>query len=102
MGRRRAGRTPRAPEPTVNDAAARVNERGRSCGGAESHLTPTHAAVGCHVLLGEAVSAAAKAAFVRAAHPFRLTKLERDLRVFEFLQVQALLRLKNEERDPRQ
>jgi hypothetical protein len=58
----------------------------------DSHLTPTHAAVGCHRLLGEPVPAAGKvAAFVRAAHPFRLKKLERDLRVFEFQQVQALV-----------
>ena len=58
----------------------------------ESHLTPTFAAVGCYRLLGEPVAGPAKAAaFVRAGHPFRLKKLERDLRVFEFQQIQALL-----------
>src|SRR5262245_15151852 len=53
----------------------------------DSHLTPTYAAVGSHKLLDEPVPAARKvAAFVRAGHPFRLKKLERDLRVFEFQQ----------------
>src|SRR5215213_2307429 len=57
-----------------------------------SHLTPTHAAVGCHQLLGAPVPAADRvAAFVRAGHPFRLKRLERDLRVFEFQQIQALV-----------
>jgi hypothetical protein len=57
-----------------------------------SHLTPTHAAVGCYRLLGEAVPDTAKvAAFVRTGHPFRLKKLERDLRCFEFQQIQSLL-----------
>src|SRR5947209_1407801 len=49
----------------------------------EPHLTPTHATVGCYRVLGEPVPAAEKvAAFVRAGHPFRLKKLERDIRVF--------------------
>jgi hypothetical protein len=63
----------------------------------ESHLTPTHATVGCHVLLGEPVPAAVKvSAFVRTSHPFRLKKLERDLRVFDLQQIQALLWLKED------
>jgi hypothetical protein len=60
-------------------------------GEAESHLTPTHAAVRCFHLLSEPVPSAGNvAAFVRAGHPFRLKKLERDIRVFEFQQIQVL------------
>lgn len=61
-------------------------------GQAESHLTPTYAAVGCYHVLGQPVPAAADVArFVRAGHPFRRKTLERDIRVFEFQQIQALL-----------
>jgi len=59
---------------------------------AQSHLTPSFAAVGCYHLLGrEPPDKAALVEFIRTHHPFRIKKLERDLRVFEFQQIQSLL-----------
>jgi hypothetical protein len=59
---------------------------------AQSHLTPTFAAVGCYHLLGrEPPDKAALVEFLRTHHPFRIKKLARDLRVFEFQQIQSLL-----------
>ncbi len=59
---------------------------------AQSHLTPSFAAVGCYHLLGrEPPDKAALVEFIRTHHPFRIKKLERDLRVFEYQQIQSLL-----------
>ncbi len=58
----------------------------------QSHLTPSFAAVGCYHLLGrEPPEKGALVEFLRTHHPFRIKKLERDLRVFEFQQIQSLL-----------
>src|SRR5436309_1197660 len=58
----------------------------------ESHLTPTFAAVGCYRVLGvDPPDKARLAEFVRTHHPFRVKKLERELRVFEYQQIQSLL-----------
>ena len=59
---------------------------------ATSHLTPTFAVIGCYQLLGEEPPAKDKLAeFVASHHPFHLKKLERDLKVYEFQQIQSLL-----------
>jgi prenyltransferase beta subunit len=59
---------------------------------AESHLTPTFAVIGCHRLLKiEPPNKAKLVEFVRTHHPFQIKKLERDIRVFEFQQIQSLL-----------
>jgi hypothetical protein len=59
---------------------------------AESHLTPTWAVIGCYHLLKQAPQGKDRLAeFVRTHHPFRIKRLERDLRVFEEQQVQSLL-----------
>lgn len=59
---------------------------------ARSHLTPTYAVIGCHLLLGVPSPApAALAHFVRTHHPRELKKLEQERRSFEFQQVQALV-----------
>jgi len=59
---------------------------------AQSHLTPSFAAVGCYHLLGhEPPDKAALVEFLRTHHPFHIKKLERDLPVFEFQQIQGLL-----------
>ncbi|MHB1035882.1 MAG: prenyltransferase/squalene oxidase repeat-containing protein [Pirellulales bacterium] len=58
----------------------------------ESHLTPTFASVAAHRSLGAEVPKKAEVAeFLRTGHPFRVKKLERDLRVFEYQQIQGLL-----------
>jgi hypothetical protein len=58
----------------------------------ESHLTPTWAAIGCLRLLDvEPPNKPKLAEFVRTHHPFHIKKLERDIRVFEFQQVQSLV-----------
>ena len=58
----------------------------------QSHLTPSFAAVGCYHLLGrEPPDKTALVEFLRTHHPFAIKKLERDLRVFEFQQIQSLL-----------
>jgi prenyltransferase beta subunit len=58
----------------------------------QSHLTPSFAAVGCYHLLGrEPPDKDPLVEFLRTHHPFRIKKLERDLRVFEFQQIQGLL-----------
>jgi len=57
-----------------------------------SHLTPTFAVVGCHRALGvEPPHKDRLAEFVRTHHPFHLKKLEREIRVFEFQQIQTLV-----------
>ncbi len=57
-----------------------------------SHLTPSFAAVGCyHLLQREPPERRALVEFLRTHHPFHLKKLERDLRVFDFQQIQSLL-----------
>jgi hypothetical protein len=57
-----------------------------------SHLTPSFAAVGCyHLLQREPPNKGTLVEFLRTHHPFRIKKLERDLRVFEFQQIQGLL-----------
>lgn len=59
---------------------------------ARSHLTPSFAAVACyHLLRQDPPDKGALAEFLRTHHPFRLKKLERDLKVFEFQQIQSLL-----------
>jgi hypothetical protein len=56
------------------------------------HLTPTFAAIGCFQILGRPLPEPAKTAeFVREHHPFRIKRLERDLRVFDYQQIQSLL-----------
>lgn len=58
----------------------------------QSHLTPSFAAIGCYHSLGrEPPDKAALIEFIRTHHPFQIKKLERDLRVFEFQQIQSLL-----------
>ncbi len=57
-----------------------------------SHLTPTFAAVGCFSLMGsEPPEKERLVEFIRRGHPFGIKKLERDLKVFEFEQIQSLL-----------
>jgi len=57
-----------------------------------SHLTPSYAAAGCYHLMGqEPPNKNALAEYIRTHHPFRVKKLERDLRVFEYEQIQGLL-----------
>src|SRR2546423_980371 len=57
-----------------------------------SHLTPTFASIGCHRLLQLDPSDRGRLAeFIRTHHPFRLKKLERDIRIFEFQQIQSLV-----------
>ena len=59
---------------------------------AQSHLTPTFAAVGCYHLLGrDPPDKASLVEFLRTHHPFAIKKLERDLPVFDFQQIQSLL-----------
>ncbi len=59
-----------------------------------SHLTPSYAAIGCYCLIEqEPPNKSALVEFIRTHHPFRIKKLERDLKVFEFEQIQSLLRL---------
>ncbi len=59
---------------------------------AQSHLTPSFAAVGCyHLLRREPPNKVALIEFIRTHHPFHIKKLERDLRVFEFQQIQSLV-----------
>jgi len=57
-----------------------------------SHLTPSFAAIGCYHLL-ERTPPEKKSLvdFVLTNHPFRIKKLERDLKVFEYQQIQSLL-----------
>jgi len=58
----------------------------------QSHLTPSYAVTGCYNLLERTVPDKSKLVqFVRENHPFRIKKLERDLKVFEFQQIQSLL-----------
>jgi len=58
---------------------------------AEPHLTPTFAAIGCHVLLDKTPPRKDELArFVRDHHPSRLKKLEQDNREFEYQQIRAL------------
>lgn len=62
-----------------------------------SHLTPTFAVIGCYHALGlDPPRRARLAEFVRTHHPFHLKTLERDLRVFEYQQIQSLLWLGEE------
>jgi hypothetical protein len=57
-----------------------------------SHLSPTFAVIGCYRLLGEEPPAKDKLAeFVVGHHPFHIKTLERDLRVYEYQQIQSLL-----------
>src|SRR6478609_6690263 len=57
-----------------------------------SHLTPTFAVIGCYRLLGQEPPEPRRLAeFVRTHHPFRIKKLERELRDFEYQQIQSLL-----------
>ncbi|HEY7326562.1 MAG TPA: prenyltransferase/squalene oxidase repeat-containing protein [Gemmataceae bacterium] len=58
----------------------------------QSHLTPTFAVIGCYRLLKQQPPRKDRLAdFVRTHHPFRVKKLERELRVFEFQQIQSLI-----------
>ncbi|MDQ3621524.1 MAG: terpene cyclase/mutase family protein [Verrucomicrobiota bacterium] len=58
----------------------------------ESHLTATFAVIGCHRLLGRDLPRARAAAeFIRTHHPLRAKRRERELRMFEFQQIQSLL-----------
>jgi hypothetical protein len=54
-------------------------------------LTPTFAVIGCYHVLGQIPPRGKQLAqFVRNNHPYQLKKLERELRVFEFRQIQSL------------
>ena len=56
-----------------------------------SHLTPSFAAAGCyHVLDQTAPRKEMLTAFVREHHPFQIKKLERELKYFEYQQIQSL------------
>lgn len=56
-----------------------------------SHLTPTYAVIGCYHLLGQnPPRKSGLADFVRNHHPFAIKKLERELRVFDYQQMQSL------------
>lgn len=58
----------------------------------QAHLTPTFAVIGCYRLLKRQPPNKDRLAdFVRTHHPFRVKKLERELRVFEFEQIQSLV-----------
>lgn len=64
---------------------------------AQSHLTPSFAAVGCyHLLDRDPPDKTGLVEFLRTCHPFAIKKLERDLPVFEFQQIQSLLWLDRE------
>jgi hypothetical protein len=57
-----------------------------------SHLTPTFAVIGCYHTIGrEPPNKSSLAEYVRTHHPFRIKKLERDLKVFEYQQIRSLL-----------
>ncbi|HEX5445462.1 MAG TPA: prenyltransferase/squalene oxidase repeat-containing protein [Pirellulales bacterium] len=63
----------------------------RGSGQTRSHLTPTFAVIGCYHALGQEPPQKARLAeFVRTHHPFEIKKLERELRVFEYQQIQSL------------
>lgn len=58
----------------------------------QSHLTPTFAVIGCYRLLKRQPPKKDRLVeFVRTHHPFHVKKLERELRVFEFQQIQSLV-----------
>jgi len=58
----------------------------------QSHLTPSYAVTGCYNLLERTPPDKSKLVqFVSENHPFRIKKLERELKVFEFQQIQSLL-----------
>ncbi len=80
------------------DVAGYLESLRRSDGGygwgdqERSHLTPSYAATGCYHLMGqEPPNKSALAEYIRTHHPFHVKKLERDLRVFEYEQIQGLL-----------
>jgi len=57
-----------------------------------SHLSPTFAVVGAYHTLGERPPTPAKLAeFIRTHHPFHLNTLERELKTYEYQQIQSLL-----------
>jgi len=58
----------------------------------QSHLTPSYAVTGCYNLLERTPPDKDRLIrFIRENHPFRIKKLERDLKVFEFQQIRSLL-----------
>ena len=57
-----------------------------------SHLTPSFAVLGCYRLLKQTPPRrAALAEYIRAHHPFQIKRLERNLQVFDYQQIQSLL-----------
>lgn len=63
----------------------------------QSHVTPTFAVIGCYqVMKREAPNREAVAEFVRKNHPLRGRKLEAELPIFEYQQVQSLVWLGGE------
>jgi len=57
-----------------------------------SHLTPSFAVTGCYHLLKQVPpNKGALVEFIRTHHPFQIKKLERDMKMFEFEQIQSLL-----------
>jgi len=67
---------------------------------ADSHLTPTFAAIGCYHRLGRTPpDVPALAAFVRTHHPEDLKKLEQPRRIYNFQQVQSLVWLGHDVHD---
>lgn len=92
-----------APPDWHNEAARFLESLRREDGGyawpdqAESHLTPTYAAIGSYKLLGmNAPEPAQAAAFLRTHHPQRAKKPERALHQFDHEQIQSLLWLGEE------
>ncbi|HEY2572584.1 MAG TPA: prenyltransferase/squalene oxidase repeat-containing protein [Verrucomicrobiaceae bacterium] len=58
----------------------------------DSHLTSTHAVIGCYRVLARPIpNNSALAAFVRSHHPTQLKKLEQERRLYDFQQIQSLL-----------
>lgn len=97
-----ASRPVTAAESPTETAAAPITEwlesfrqpdGGYSWGdGNVSHLMPTFAAVGCYEILGVRPPEPEKLiAFLRTRHPFAIKKLERELKAFEYQQIQGLL-----------
>jgi hypothetical protein len=87
-----------APDSWALEVCRYLESLRRSDGGyawadqARSHLTPTFAAVGCyHLLEQEPPDKASLVEFLRTHHPFVIKRLERDLPVFDFQQIQSLL-----------
>lgn len=57
-----------------------------------THLSPTFAAIGCYQIIGQSPPDASRVAeYVRTHHPFAIKRLVRELKTFEYQQIQSLL-----------